>query len=235
MQAAAHRRPARTREPATAGLAVHSPAAGCAAVVVREGAAGAGLANRVAVPTARCPGARHGVRTADCHGPVAGAEPDAAARGSCRVEVPDRETAVAGVLRQFREDFPGVLQSRAVQAAICSRRWKVARPHPRVQACQRFRVAWRERSRPEACAAPAQRRGVAVRPALCPARSPTLLDRSTQALGAARRRGRSLQFSPPDVRRRECRPLSSINYVASSSPKHAVQVRHGQPANRRQR
>lgn len=217
--ASVHRRLANTRELATAGLAAHPSTAGSAAVVARERAAGAALANRVAVPTARCRGVRHGAGTAECRGLAAAAERDAAARGSCRVDDPDRGKAAAAVLHQHREDFPEVLQSRAARAAICSRRWKTTGPHPRGQIRQRFQGAWKERSRPEVCAGLAERPRAGARPALCPARSPSPLDRSTQALGAGRRRGRSLQFSPPDVRRRECRPLSSINYAASGSPK----------------
>jgi hypothetical protein len=49
----------------------------------------------------------------------------------------------------------------------------------------------------------------AARAALSLRRGPTPPDPS---VAASRRRGRSLQISPPAVERRECRPLSSINH-----------------------
>ena len=72
---------------------------------------------------------------------------------------------------------------------------------------------------------PARRRRVGGRrrfgrpePALSPARRPTPPDPPTQALAAGRRHGRSLQISPPAIRRRECRPLSSINHPHQDTP-----------------
>jgi hypothetical protein len=181
-------------------------------------------ASRVALPIDR---SRHDRRwaqgTAARPAPMAGgADRAVAARGSCPA-IDSGQGRAAG--HRLDPHGHGGLQVAMVVAAARATTdallWRTAGGRPRVWALQRFPAAPAERNQPAACAAPASRRGATVRPArpaLSPARRPTPPDPPTQALAAGRRHGRSLQISPPAIRRRECRPLSSINHPA---PGHA--------------
>ena len=215
---AAHRYPARGRDQAPVDPSARPTAAG----VVRAAVVDAVPASRVALPIDRCRRDRRWAQgMAARPAPMAGgADRIAAARGTCPAVDSDQGRAAG-----HRLDPHGGLQVAmvvaAARAATDALLWRTAGARPRVWARQRFPAAPAERNQPAACAAPASRRGATVRPArpaLCPARRPTPPDPSTQALAAGRRHGRSLQISPPAVRRRECRPLSVSTIPHQDTP-----------------
>lgn len=86
------------------------------------------------------------------------------------------------------------------------------------------------RIRPAAARAQEASAEPAVRASLSAARSQFPRGPSSRVLSAMRRRGRSLHVSF-GVRRRGCRPLSSINYCASAPSHPGTRVRRSGPAN----